>query len=141
MKKYQVALVAICYLVFSTSLAFAAYENPKRPGYRPQPKSHIQTLKEKYYPRAANNEIYILPQDLYSSSFVYFIKEFRGGFQKGQRLIGNMGTDQQYFLYVIDNTDDTAIALLEEGNPNDIRRYDRLLIAVYDTPKYCQEIK
>lgn len=102
-----------------------------------QQRHEIQELKAKYYHRASNNEIYILPQDFHhTSTYVYFIKEFKGGFQKGQRLIGHMGLDDQYFLQVIETSDDSAIAVLEEGNPNSIQRYDRLLIAVYDRPSY-----
>ena len=97
----------------------------------------FEQLKAQYFSRAQNNEIYLLPQDFrFTTTYTYHIKEFKNGFQRGQRLVGNMGTDQEYFLRVVDITDETAIALLETGNPNDIQRYDRMLISNFDIPAW-----
>lgn len=126
----KTVLLVFLVLAFTTSCAFAHHHHDQQQEY--------ETLKAQYYPKAQNNEIYLLPQDFrHISTYTYFIKEFKGGFQKGQLLVGNMGTDQAYYLRVVDTTDDTAITLLEQGNPNDVQRYDRELIAVFDTPSWA----
>jgi len=132
-------IILLTLLLLSVTIPTFANDPIDEPGRHEQQRAEQQIQKEQYYKRAINNQIYFLPQDQFndrSPSFVYFIKEFKNGFQRGQRLVGNMGTDQEYVLYVIGSNNNTTFALLEHGNPNDIQRYDRMLIGTrYGNPE------
>lgn len=119
-------------LLISTSLPALAADRQDEPIHQQQ-KAEQKALRDKYYKQAMNNEIYFLPGDKvsdYKQDYTYQIKEFKGGFQIGQRLIGRWGTENEYMLYVVKTTKDTVYALLERGDPSSVRRYDSLFIAL-----------
>lgn len=134
MKKLFAVLLLMA--VFFYPVTTQAYEQEEHHHYRQQQEEYNR-LKAEYYPQARNNEIYLLPQDFRcSSTYVYYIREFKNGYIKGQLLVGKLGLDDQaYYLRVVDMSDDSAIAVLESGNSNNVERFDRLLIATQE-PNY-----
>jgi hypothetical protein len=128
------AVLLLMTVVFSP-VTTQAYERDEH--HHHQQQEEYNRLKAEYYPQARNNEIYLLPQDFrYSSTYVYYIREFKDGYIKGQLLVGKLGFDnQEYYLRVVDMSDDRAITVLESGNPNNVERFDRLLIATNE-PNY-----
>jgi len=122
----KIILLTLIFLTFT--LPTFANEPIGEQGQYERQRAEQTALKQQYYNWAMNNQLYFLPQDQISNrhqSYIYFIKDFKNGFQRGQRLISNMRTDQECILYVIGSNDSTTFALLERGNPNDIQRYDQ----------------
>lgn len=135
-KKKFLFILAISYSLLSTSFAFAhhhpAPDDPDQdPNTPPPPPAYHESFEDRFFRQASNNELYLLPEDRPGSD-EYYIKEFKGGFHRGQRLVGNMYTDHEYYLRVVDTYNDHVIAVFDGGDRRAIHRFDRLLIDIHE---------